>query len=72
LADAGYATSTDPGLPKYAVVDLIASRAIGRNLEIFFGVQNLFDQQYFVSTLPTTIGTPRLANGGVRLRFSPR
>jgi outer membrane receptor protein involved in Fe transport len=36
LSDAGYAASTDPGLPNYAVVDLSASRAIGRNLEVFF------------------------------------
>ncbi len=70
LAQAGYAASTDPGLPKYAVVDLMASRAVGHNVEVFFGAQNLFDQQYFVGTLPTTIGSPRLINGGVRMRFS--
>jgi len=32
-------------------------------------VQNMFDQQYFVGTLPTTIGSPRLVNGGVRIKF---
>ncbi len=61
---------TDPGLPKYAMWDLTASRAVGHNLEVFFGVQNLADRQYFVGTLPTTIGSPRLVNGGVRIRFS--
>src|SRR5207245_4440568 len=72
LADAGYAASTEPGLPAYTVADLSVSRAIGRNVEAFVGVQNLFDQTYFVGTLPTTIGSPRLVNGGVRGRFSAR
>jgi iron complex outermembrane receptor protein len=72
LTDAGYDESTPPGLPGYAVVDLTASRAIGRNLEVFAGVQNLFDREYFVQTNPSTIGTPRLVNGGVRIRFSGR
>jgi len=56
-------------LPKYAVVDLMASREVGRNAELFLGVQNLFDAEYFVGTLPTTVGTPRLVTGGVRLRL---
>ena len=72
LADAGYSASTDPGLPRYTVVDFSASRTITRNLDVFLGVQNLLDQQYFVGTLPTTIGSPRLVNGGVRVRFSGR
>jgi iron complex outermembrane receptor protein len=55
-------------LPKFAVVDIMASRALNRTLEIFAGVQNLFDEEYFVGTLPTTVGTPRLVTGGVRLR----
>jgi iron complex outermembrane receptor protein len=55
-------------LPKFAVVDIMASRALGRTLEIFAGVQNLFDEEYFVGTLPTTVGTPRLVTGGVRFR----
>ena len=70
LTDAGYDASTPPGLPGYTVVDLMASRDIGRNLQVFVGVQNLFDQVYFVQTNPSTIGTPRLVNGGVRIRFS--
>ncbi len=55
------------GLPGYALVDLTASAPVGRNVEIFFGAQNLFDREYFVGTLPTTTGTPRLVNGGVRI-----
>jgi outer membrane receptor protein involved in Fe transport len=56
-------------LPDFAVVDIMGSRAIGRNLELFAGVQNLFDAEYFVGTLPTTVGTPRLVTGGVRVRL---
>jgi outer membrane receptor protein involved in Fe transport len=72
LAGAGYSASTTPGLPGYAVVDLTASRILARNLELFAGAQNLFDRQYFVGTLPTTIGSPRLVSAGVRVRFSAR
>jgi outer membrane receptor protein involved in Fe transport len=72
LAGAGYPVSASPGLPKYALADLSASRIINRNVDLFVGVQNLFDRQYFVGTLPTTIGSPRLVNGGVRVRFSAR
>lgn len=59
-----------PGLPGYATVDLMLTRTLARNFEAFFGVENLFDQQYIVGTLPTTIGSPRLVNGGIRVRFS--
>jgi vitamin B12 transporter len=62
--------STEPGLPKFAVVDLMASRRLGNNLEAFFGVQNLFDKEYYVGTNPTLIGTPRLVSGGVRVGWS--
>lgn len=60
---------TEPGLPGYSIVDFTVSRSIVRNLDLFFGVQNLLDEEYIVGTLPTTIGTPRLVNGGVRVRF---
>lgn len=63
---------TEPGLPAYGLVDFSASRDIGRNLQVFFGVQNLFDQEYYVQLLPTTIGSPRLVNGGVRVRWAGR
>ena len=59
-------------LPGYAVLSFTASRRVNRNLEVFAGVQNLTDREYFVGTLPTTIGTPRLFNGGLRVRFAPR
>jgi outer membrane receptor protein involved in Fe transport len=71
LTDAGYsATSSDvlhPGLPGYTLVDLFASHTITRNLDVFFGAENLFDQDYFVGTVPTLIGPPRLITAGFRL-----
>jgi len=72
LADAGYTSFTGPGLPGYASVDLTVMRDVGRYLQVFFGVQNMFDQVSFVQTNPSTIGTPRLVNGGVRVRFAGR
>jgi outer membrane receptor protein involved in Fe transport len=72
LAEAGYDTSIAAGLPGFASVDFTAAREIGRNLQAFIGVQNVLDKVYFVQTNPSTIGTPRLVNGGVRIRFSGR
>ena len=57
-------------LPGFVLADFMLSRTLHRNLDLFFGVQNLFDEEYFVGTLPTTIGSPRLINGGVRIRFA--
>jgi iron complex outermembrane recepter protein len=59
---------TEIGLPGYAMVNLTASRGITRQVSAFFGVQNLFDTVYYVGTNPTTTGTPRLINGGIRVR----
>jgi iron complex outermembrane receptor protein len=73
LTNAGYTAADYPvGLPGYTVVDLSASRQLGRNVQAFFGAQNLLNTVYFVQTGPSTIGTPRLVNGGVRIRFSGR
>ena len=60
------------GLPGYTAVDFTAARDITSNFQVFFGVQNLTDTVYFVQTNPSTIGTPRLINGGVRIRWSGR
>ena len=64
--------ATEPGLPAYGTVEISALREIGRNLDVFFGVQNLFDEEYYVGFAPTTIGSPRLVNGGIRVRWSGR
>ncbi len=59
---------SEAGLPAYTVVSMFVSRPVGRRLEAFVGVQNLFERKYFVGTLPTTIGAPRMITGGVRVR----
>jgi len=51
-------------------MEFSASRTISKNFDVFFGVQNLFDQEYYVGLAPTTIGTPRLVNAGLRVRFA--
>jgi outer membrane receptor protein involved in Fe transport len=61
---------SEPGLPGFAVVDLTASRSMGRNFEVFVGLQNLFNEEYYVGTRPTTVGSPRLYHGGVRVRLA--
>jgi outer membrane receptor protein involved in Fe transport len=58
-------------LPRYAVADITASRAVGRTIEAFLAAQNLFDAEYFVGTLPTTVGAPRSFSAGFRLRLAP-
>jgi outer membrane receptor protein involved in Fe transport len=64
--------ATTPGMPAYGVLEFSALRTIGRNLDLFLGVQNALDQEYIVQLLPTTTGSPRLVNGGVRVRWSGR
>jgi outer membrane receptor protein involved in Fe transport len=39
---------------------------------VFFGVQNILDEEVYVQTNPTTVGAPRLVQGGVRVRFAGR
>jgi outer membrane receptor protein involved in Fe transport len=61
-----------PGLPGYHTLDFSASREVVRNFEVFFGVQNLANTAYYVQTNPSTVGTPRLVTGGVRVKWSGR
>ena len=63
---------TEPGMPGYVIADLNASRNINDTVQVFFGIQNMFDEQYIVQLLPTTTGSPRLVNGGLRVRWSGR
>ena len=72
LAEAGYPNEYPAGLPGYVVTDFTVSRTFGSMFQAFFGVQNLFDRVYFVQTNPSTIGTPRMVNGGVRVRWTGR
>jgi outer membrane receptor protein involved in Fe transport len=57
------------GLPAYSVTDLTLSKTINEQVDVFFGAQNLFDTLYYVGTNPTTTGTPRLVNVGIRLKI---
>jgi catecholate siderophore receptor len=70
LSTYGYSTSTTAGLPGYATMDLVGSKDLGDRIQVFVGAQNLTNKVYFVQTNPSTIGTPRLVNAGVRIRFS--
>jgi iron complex outermembrane receptor protein len=63
---------TRPGLPMYGLVSLYVSRRLSEAVDLFAGAQNLFDQQYYVGTLPTTTGTPRIFNIGVRVQVGGR
>jgi outer membrane receptor protein involved in Fe transport len=79
LTDAGYSTWTTPvtdpstaGLPKYTIVDLSGSRAIGRNLDVYVGIENVTNKQYFVGTAPTLLGPPRLITAGLRIKWQGR
>lgn len=59
-------------LSGYGLVDLIGTRNVGRTVELFVAVQNLFDREFVVGTLPTTVGAPRFVSGGFRLRVGRR
>jgi outer membrane receptor protein involved in Fe transport len=59
-------------LPKYSLVNLSVSRNVGHNLEVFTAVQNMLDTEYFVGSLPTLIGAPRLVSGGLKIHFQGR
>ena len=63
---------TEPGLPPYGVLDFSASRDFGRNLEVFFGVQNLFDQEYYVSSCRPRRDRRAWSTAAIRVRFSGR
>jgi outer membrane receptor protein involved in Fe transport len=76
LIDAGYTAWTSPitdpnvaGLPKYTLVDLSASRTVYKNVDVFLAAENLFNKAYFVGTVPTLLGPPRLVTGGVRVHL---
>lgn len=62
-------------LGDFFVVDLQISRQITKGLEVFLGVENLFDRTYEVGKTgePTdalvTIGAPLLVHGGIQAQF---
>ncbi|MGE0394097.1 MAG: TonB-dependent receptor [Vicinamibacterales bacterium] len=64
----GLPDRTVVGLPGFHMTNLTATRGLTRQASLFVGVQNLFGTEYYVGTNPTTIGTPRLVNVGIRLQ----
>jgi outer membrane cobalamin receptor len=55
-------------LDGYAVLDVMASRPIGRAFQGFFSIENLFDKDYDTGKTPLrTIGWPRTVRVGVRV-----
>ena len=53
-------------LGAFGVVDAYVSRSVARGVNIFFSAENLFDQEYDVSTNPRRIGWPQTFRVGVR------
>ncbi len=57
-------------LHSYFRLDAYGSREFGRHVEVFAAAENLFDRSIEVGRTPTlTLGTPRVARFGLRLRF---
>jgi outer membrane receptor protein involved in Fe transport len=60
-------------LGRYFTMDLLASRRIGRGVELFGALENALNQRYAVALTPTkTIGPPILGRAGVRLTLGSR
>jgi outer membrane receptor protein involved in Fe transport len=56
-------------LPAFAVVDASLSRRLGRSVELFAAVENLFDREFLVGRAGVdTVGAPRLVRAGLRVR----
>jgi outer membrane receptor protein involved in Fe transport len=55
-------------LRKYVVADASATRTLGGGVQVFAGVENLFDEEYDVGRTPVrTVGWPRTVRAGIRL-----
>lgn len=60
-------------LHSYFTLDALASRRIGRGVELFFAAENLFNSRYETGRTPiTTLGPPLLVRAGFRLRVGER
>jgi outer membrane receptor protein involved in Fe transport len=57
-------------LASFVVADMTAAFRVGRSLEAFAAVENLFDERYAAGRTPVvTLGQPRLVRAGFRLRL---
>ena len=55
-------------LNDYVVVDASATRPVTKGVQLFLGVENLFDEEYDVGRTPVrSIGWPRSVRAGVRV-----
>jgi outer membrane receptor protein involved in Fe transport len=55
-------------LNKFAIVDISISRQLARTIQGFFGVENLFDEEYDTARTPLrSVGWPRTVRAGVRI-----
>lgn len=62
-------------LPSYTVAGLSIRRSLGRRLDLFLAVENLFDEKVVTGRLPVeALGAPRLVQAGVTVRryFGPK
>ena len=60
-------------LHSYFTLDALASRRLGRGMELFVAAENLFNSRYEVGRTPvTTLGPPLLVRAGFRLRLGAR
>ena len=57
-------------LPYYNTLDFNLMRKVGRNMEAFFGVQNVLDRTFYVQRLPTSVGAPRFFTGGLEISWN--
>ena len=57
-------------LPYYNSLDINVMRKLGRNMEAFFGVQNVLDRTFYVQRVPTSVGAPRLFIGGLEISWN--
>jgi outer membrane receptor protein involved in Fe transport len=72
LIAAGHEADGKPGLPGYTLAEVAVSQSVRGRIDLLGGVQNLFARRYFVGTLPSTLGSPRMMTAGVRVRFASR
>lgn len=69
---AGVPGRSQAGLPGYAVVNVRATKKVSADFDVFIGMQNLLNHEYFVATLPTLVGMPRTVQAGVRVMLRGR
>lgn len=54
-------------LDAYGTLDLVLSRPLGRGVEVYLAVENVFDRRYEVGKTPvTTVGPPVFVRAGIR------